>query len=154
MKRKHHKDFKGYYFNNGYRMVFLPDNPKSGKSGFMYEHVAMAEKVLGKLLPPGAEVHHHGEKNDNTQLVICQDHAYHRLLHRRTKALKACGHANWRKCNFCKQYDKPENLYIHPNGRNAWHKHCAHNYYKRRKKQTTLTCKSEQKAPGKDRGRG
>ena len=34
------------------------------------------------------------------------------LLHQRMRALEACGHTSWRKCHFCKQYDKPENLYI------------------------------------------
>ena len=72
------------------------------------ESRVLAEKALGKPLPKGCEVHHHTD----IQLVICQDHAYHFLLHVRTRAFRACGHANWRKCLYCKKYDKLENLKI------------------------------------------
>ena len=69
---------------------------------------AVAERVLGKPLPVGCQIHHHTD----TQFVICENQTYHALLHMRTRALKACGHASWRKCSFCKRYDKPENLFI------------------------------------------
>lgn len=82
--------------------------------GTRREHTVLAEKALGKPLPIDAEVHHGNEKHDNTCLVICQDRAYHMLLHRRTKALQECGHANWLKCQFCKTYDDPKNLKITP----------------------------------------
>lgn len=90
-------------------------------------HVAVAERVLGKPLPPGAIVHHaDGDKlnNDPSNLVICPNVAYHRLIHRRIDALAACGHADWRKCWVCKTYDAPSNLYISPNGMNIHHRHC------------------------------
>jgi hypothetical protein len=79
------------------------------------EHIVIAERVLGKPLPAGAEVHHVDEdraNNANGNLVICQDKAYHKLLHIRTAALDACGNANWRRCHVCKRYDAPENLFI------------------------------------------
>ena len=56
----------------------------------IYEHVWLAEKVLGKRLPVGAIVHHvNGKPADNRlkNLVICPDQAYHLLLHRRSKML-------------------------------------------------------------------
>lgn len=83
-------------------------------------HVLIAERALGKPLPAGAHVHHvdgdrSNDRNDN--LVICPDAAYHQLLHRRQRALDACGHADWRKCHICKQYDAPENLrFYEPSG--------------------------------------
>ena len=70
-------------------------------------HRAIAEQALGRRLPDGVEIHHVNEdKNDfrNSNLVICQDRAYHKLLHVRLRALRACGHADWRKCVICKQY--------------------------------------------------
>jgi hypothetical protein len=58
----------------------------------VYEHIAVAEKALGKPLPNGAVVHHMNEDPlDNFtpfNLVICPNQAYHLLLHRRTEAAK------------------------------------------------------------------
>lgn len=54
------------------------------------EHVHIAEKALGKKLPKGAEVHHVNEKtwdNTPTNLVVCPSSEYHKLIHRRMKAL-------------------------------------------------------------------
>lgn len=42
-----------------------------------------AQYALGRSLTRTEEVHHHSL----IQLVICQDHSYHRLLHARAKAL-------------------------------------------------------------------
>lgn len=78
-----------------------------------FDHVFVAEKVLGKSLPANAVVHHidgNPANNSHDNLVVCQDRAYHCLLHIRTRALAAVGNANWRRCKFCKQHDKPENL--------------------------------------------
>ena len=61
----------------------------NGKS--ILRHILVAEKALGKSLPVGAEVHHVDldRSNDNpSNLVICQNRAYHKLLHKRTEALR------------------------------------------------------------------
>lgn len=75
--------------------------------------VLVAERALGRRLPKGSEVHHVDENKSNDanhNLVICENASYHRLLHRRQRALKACGHASWRKCWACKHYDDPQNM--------------------------------------------
>lgn len=71
----------------------------------VYGHQAVAEKALGHRLPRGVEVHHvDGDErnNANTNLVICQDRAYHRLLHTRARVLRAGGDPNTqRMCSLC-----------------------------------------------------
>lgn len=97
-----------------------------GRQESEYEHRILAQRVLGRPLPPKAEVHHvDGDRNNNTpsNLVICPDHAYHALLHLRTEALKATGNANSRKCTFCKRWDVPENL-IATRQNSARHRAC------------------------------
>lgn len=77
------------------------------------EHVAIAERAIGKRLPQGAQVHHvDGNRANNaaSNLVVCPDAAYHQLLHVRAAAYAACGHYEWRKCHICKRYDDPANL--------------------------------------------
>lgn len=75
----------GYYYNNGYKMF------RNGKYDTpVYEHIQLAEKALGKKLPPGAEVHHldnNPRNNATTNLVICPSKSYHNLLHKRGRDL-------------------------------------------------------------------
>ena len=97
----------------GYRSLLMPGHPRADSTGRVYEHIVIAEMALGHAIRRGIEVHHANEdRSDNRpeNLVVCQDHAYHHLLHRRRRALEACGHANWRPCNVCGDYDAPENM--------------------------------------------
>jgi len=112
-----------YRWNGGmtcdYRGVILvraKEHPRADARGYVRQHILIAEAALGKYLVLPACVHHHTP----TQLVICQDNAYHKLLHRRTNALKACGHADWLKCKFCKCYDAPENLRTYKRGKHRY----------------------------------
>lgn len=120
------------FFANGYKAEQIGGVKK-------FEHVRIAEQVLGKPLPPGAVVHHaNGDRSDNRKenLVICPSRAYHNFLHQRLDAMNACGNPNWRKCRHCKQYDDPANLRIYqPKGVNtthSWHMQCARDAEKRR----------------------
>ena len=57
---------------------------------YVYEHILVAKKALGKPLPLGVEVHHvDGDHANNVpaNLIICNDHDYHMLLHQRTRAV-------------------------------------------------------------------
>lgn len=75
-----------------------------------YAHIAIAQKAIGRPLPEGAEVHHFDENptnNDPSNLVICQDRAYHKLLHKRQRIVAAGGDPNRERiCCRC-QLPKP-----------------------------------------------
>lgn len=96
----------------GYVDIHVPHHHRAHGHGYVFLHTIIAEKALGKPLPRHAVVHHHTIK----QIVICQDQAYHMLLHARMRAYKICGHASWRKCVHCKQYDSINNLLHHSRG--------------------------------------
>ena len=78
-------------------------------------HRIVADRALGKPLPPGAEVHHvDGNKQNNapTNLVICESRSYHRLLHVRTRVLRAGGDPNTQRfCWKCQQLHPLGGLY-------------------------------------------
>jgi hypothetical protein len=98
-----------------YRVKVVPGHPypKNKRLNHVYEHRLVAEKSLGKYLHPIHPVHHvNGDGTDNRpqNLVICESHAYHRLLHRRAKAFAACGDPSWRPCDICGTHDSLENL--------------------------------------------
>lgn len=112
----------------GYVSIWKPDHPHA-VGGHVLEHRLIVEKAIGKLLRLDAPVHHvNVDPADNRpgNLVACNDHAYHMLLHQRQRAYDACGHAHWRRCTICKQYDDPRILYVRdvPEG-NAHHRSCA-----------------------------
>ena len=118
---------------SGYILILNRSHHRAATDGYVREHILIAEKALGKPLPPGAVVHHVNGSKDNGPLVVCQDHAYHMLIHQRMRAKKECGHANWRHCCFCKKYDSPDNLYTSADGSNIYHRACHAEYeYKRR----------------------
>jgi len=78
--------------NGKYNAVLSPNHPKTNeKVKYILEHIIICESVLGKCLPVNAEIHHanhDGLDNQNRNLVICENRAYHMLLHRREKALR------------------------------------------------------------------
>lgn len=106
-------------------------------AGYLYDrgvalHRATVELATGITLPPNAVIHHvNGCRNDNRpgNLVVCENPSYHALIHHREKALRECGHAGWRRCSICKQWDDPEKL-SKPTSRrrSVRHKECHRRY--------------------------
>src|SRR5437016_3942841 len=90
--------------NHHYKRAKAP-NDRPGKR-YTYEHILIAEKALGHYLPKTAEVHHiDGDvtNNANTNLVICENRKYHRLLHYRQKILALGGDPNTQRfCPTCR----------------------------------------------------
>lgn len=97
-------------------------------------HRMIVEAALGRPMPRGALIHHvdgNPSNNAHGNLVVCQDQTYHLLLHQRTRALRATGNANARKCPFCKRWDSPDNM--KPWGRCMHHDSCRVAYDARRR---------------------
>lgn len=132
---KFHHNWKGgrIVSGNSHPRIYNPDHPRSGKRNDVFEHIVFAENALGHSLPPNAVVHHHTVD----QLVICEDQGYHRLLHRRTRALAESGHASWRKCVHCHKWDSPDNLQVY--GSVARHRLCYNKYMRDRKKMIRMS---------------
>jgi hypothetical protein len=79
-------------------------------------------------IPKGFVVHHIDEdvtNNDlsNLQLLSRSEHAKH---HYYETALLSCGHGDWRKCKYCKEYDDTENM--RKNCRGYVHRSCHIEY--------------------------
>jgi len=93
-------------------------------------HVLRAERALSKPLPPKAVVHHaDGSKRDDAPLVICQDQAYHALLHVRMRVKAAggdpdtdaiCGHCHAVKLRSAFNSDRTNVLH----GTYRWCREC------------------------------
>jgi hypothetical protein len=136
---------------SGYILILQPQHPRADKEGHVPEHMLLAERALGKILPPKAVVHHidgtrHNNKNNN--LVICESQSYHLLLHRRARAIKACGRASWRKCAICKQWDDPQHLCF-SGGSTTLHAECRKQYHRNlrlieRRMSKSLPCVEEE----------
>ena len=103
-----HGHVKGqpFRFKGGHqrRLLSAKDYPMVSVRGrTMGAHLVRAVRALGKPLPAHAEVHHADlSKRADAPLVICQDTAYHQLLHIRTRVLRAGGNPNTQRlCQTC-----------------------------------------------------
>lgn len=93
----------------------------------VFTHRAVAEKAVGRKLPAEVVVHHVDHDRGNnapSNLVVCQDASYHRLIHYRERALSESGDANKKQCKFCKTWDHPQNVYYNPAAQTFWHRKC------------------------------
>jgi uncharacterized protein (DUF1330 family) len=117
----------------GYIRILNPENIRS-IDGYMYKHIVVMEKSLGRPILKSESVHHiDGDKTNNNigNLILFKTYAMHRQFHHRLKAFEHSGHWDWRKCYYCHTYDSPDNLYIYNRG--ARHRECAYEANKKYK---------------------
>lgn len=125
---------------SSYRSIkILGHSRGSGTHGYVREHVLVVERVIGAPLSKTLPIHHiDGNKRNNSpdNLAICLTTLGHQTIHRRERALAACGHPDWVKCWICKQWDSPNNLRSHkPGGARSRDEHGAcHAAYERERK--------------------
>lgn len=73
---------------NGYRLLYSPDHPSSMKNecwdGYVYEHIAVVEKYLGRGLTDDEVIHHLDENRSNNRIenLLVLERGQHWKLHR------------------------------------------------------------------------
>jgi hypothetical protein len=78
----------------------------------MAKHRIAAEKALGRPLPTGVVIHHidgNPKNYANTNLVICPDEEYHKLLHTRTDLLHTRARLAFYRETFLSMLKSPSN---------------------------------------------
>lgn len=83
---KNHYNWKGgRVIHNGYVRIRCPDHPKSiGKEGYVYEHILVMEKHLGRPLKKGEVVHHinfNKTNNKISNLMLFPSNSAHQKYH-------------------------------------------------------------------------
>lgn len=72
---------------NGYIAIYKPDHPRAMKNdnwkGFIYEHIVIAEKYLGRYLYDNEVIHHldNNPTNNRQENLLILDSSQHRKLH-------------------------------------------------------------------------
>ena len=76
---------------NGYVAVYAKDHPRAHRSGYVYEHILIAERTLGREVARGQVVHHlDGNKRNNApeNLAVLESQAEHVRVHKRMGDLR------------------------------------------------------------------
>ncbi|MHA1360894.1 MAG: hypothetical protein ACTSRC_22460 [Candidatus Helarchaeota archaeon] len=82
---KNHGSWKGgKIIKNGYPATYNPEHPRAMKIGYVYDHILVGEKILGRTPRRSEPIHHidFDRKNSNEDnLIICRNHREHGLIH-------------------------------------------------------------------------
>lgn len=84
----------------GYAMIRMQDHPRARANGYVLEHIVVAERMLGRSLNPGEEVHHRNlnrADNDPANLQVYESHKEHWLTEHYETVAAARDAANSRR---------------------------------------------------------
>ncbi len=133
---------------SGYPCVVAPEgHPRTDARGYIREHILVVERALGHYLRKSARVHHIDEdktNNNPSNLVVCENDAYHLLLHQRLRAVEACGNANAIRCNICHSYDRQDDIMVRITGkkrrtyRSTYHVECNRAYQRDKRRVSVM----------------
>lgn len=70
-------------FSNGYVIVHCPEHAKANNEGYVYEHILVAEKKIGRKLKKSEVVHHldFNRANNKPGNLLVLLRSQHRVLH-------------------------------------------------------------------------
>ena len=86
-------NYKGYRTKHtGYILIRCEGHPRAWKNGYVYEHILVMEKHLGRYLKKGEEVHHINEHKDDNRIENLQlvTSAEHRIIHQKDMSDRFC----------------------------------------------------------------
>ena len=125
---------KGQTEDHGYIKVFNPQHPRANTEGYVYEHILIMEKALGRAISIEEHTHHidgNPKKNEIGNLMLFATNAMHIAFHYRLKAFEKCGHYEWRRCVYCHKWDDPKNM-VSNGTKSLCHADCRRKYQRDR----------------------
>lgn len=82
---------KPFIVKKGYKKILLPTHPRSDGKGYVFEHIIIAEAMIGRPITREEEIHHkdfNRQNNAPENLVVCASHAEHMRYHATPSCLR------------------------------------------------------------------
>jgi hypothetical protein len=125
---------KGKTEDRGYIKIFNLQHPRANAAGYVYEHILIMEKDLGRTISISEHIHHidgNPKNNKIGNLMLFATNSMHIVFHYRLKAFEKCGHYEWRRCVYCHKWDDPQNM-VNNGAKSICHSECRRKYHRDR----------------------